>query len=126
VAAASPRNNPFFELPAVEASGEDSSELSNILPPKGSSWELASGSMAGTACDSACSAGEAEIVSTSVGTVAGGAMCDSGDSQPGILDCSEETGAAVGGGVGAGADSVLRESGASQSGTFTSSTCSMS
>jgi hypothetical protein len=114
----------------VEASGEDSSESSNIFPPKGSSWEFASASMAGTECDSACSAGEAEMVATSAGAVegvgAGGAMCDSGDSQPGILDCSEETGAAVGGGVGAGADSVLRESGASQSGTFTSSTCSMS
>src|SRR5215472_493244 len=133
-AAASPRNNPFFELPAVEASCTDSSDSSSIFPPKGASSELASGSTAGRTCDAVGSLGPAGTAATSagaaadgpVGTGAGGAMCDSGASQPGILDCSEAADAGVGTGAATDVDSAFRESGASQSGTFTSSTCSMS
>src|SRR6516162_953582 len=133
-AAASPRNNPFFELPAVEASCTDSSDSSSISPPKEASSELASGSTAGGTCDAVGSLGPAGTAATSAGAAAdgpvgigaGGAMCDSGASQPGILDCSEAADAGVGAGAATGVDSAFRESGASQSGTFTSSTCSMS
>src|SRR5215472_2771009 len=133
-AAASPRNNPFFELPAVEASCTDSSDSSSIFPPKGASSELASGSTAGRTCDAVGSLGPAGTAATSagaaadgpVGTGAGGAMCDSGASQPGILDGSEAADAGGGAGAATEVDSAFRESGASQSGTFTSSTCSMS
>src|ERR1700756_1516628 len=129
-AAARPRNNPFFELPAVAASGADSEDSSNIDPPKAASSELTSGSRPRKGSDADGATEEKEMGATSAGTVAEGlggvgagcAMCESGASQPGTRCCSTGTGA----GVAAGEGSAWRESGASQSGTLTSSTWSIS
>src|ERR1700756_2585089 len=128
VAAARPRNNRFFELPAVAASNADSEDSSNIDPPKTVSSELTSGSRPGNVSDAGGSTEEKEMGVTSAGTVAEGGggvgceMCESGASHPGTRCCSTGTGA----GVAAGEGSALRESGASQSGTLTSSTWSIS